>query len=482
MIFNSFEYAVFFLAVVSLYFAIPYRFRWLLLLAASYYFYAAWRAEYLILIIISTLIDYGVGLGLGRARRQSTRRLLLVTSLSANLGILFLFKYFNLFNGSLRSAADLLALNGFNVPYNVPDLTWLLPVGISFYTFQSMSYSIDVFRGEQQPERHLGIFALYVAFFPQLVAGPIERSTQLLPQFYEKFVFDSERISSGLRLIAWGLFKKVVIADRLAFFVNSVYNSPGEQSGAALIVATYFFAFQILCDFSGYSDIAIGSARVLGFDLMQNFRRPYLSLSIAEFWRRWHISLSTWFRDYLYIPIGGNRVSGARWAFNILVVFVISGLWHGAAWTFVIWGALHGLYLLTGAALHRFTRGASVLFGWLWRTLCLLVTFHAVCFAWIFFRANSLADAQYIIGHLFTNLDFRGYVGALGTAESVEFLLSLGLILFLVGVQIAEETVGVATRFPRLPASVRWGIYYAGAMLIFLLGVRGNEAFIYFQF
>ena len=474
MLFNSFDYALFFPAVVLLYFAIPQRWRWALLLAASYYFYAAWRAEYLVLIVISTLIDYGVGLQLGRARRESTRRLLLIASLSTNLGILFLFKYFNLFNDSLRAV-----FNSVNLFYDVPALAWLLPVGISFYTFQSMSYSIDVFRGQQAPERHLGIFALYVAFFPQLVAGPIERSTQLLPQFYQRIDFDSERISSGLRLIAWGLFKKVVIADRLAFFVNSVYSSPSEQSGAAFLVATYFFAFQILCDFSGYSDIAIGSARVLGIDLMTNFRRPYLSLSVAEFWRRWHISLSTWFRDYLYIPLGGSRVGQGRWAFNILVVFVVSGLWHGAAWTFVIWGALHGLYLLVGAALGRFTREIS---GWLWRTLSFFVTFHAVCFAWIFFRANSLADAGYIIAHLLTNLDFRSYVDALSTGESVEFALSIGLILFLLGIQLAEETVGLATRFPRLPAPVRWGVYYAGAMSIFLLGVRGNEAFIYFQF
>ena len=331
MFFNSLEFAVFFPIVVGLYLLTPERFRWTLLLAASYYFYAAWKAEYLILILVSTLIDYTVALRMEKASNPAKRRSWLIVSLCSNLGILFSFKYFNFFNDSVRTVFD-----QFNIFYDVPAFEVLLPVGISFYTFQTLSYTIDVYRGQRPAERHIGIFALYVAFFPQLVAGPIERSTRLLPQFFKKVELTYERTVDGLRLMLWGFFKKLVIADRVGAYVDVVYASPDDHSGMTVLIATYFFAFQIFCDFSGYSDIAIGSARILGYDLMDNFRRPYFSKSISEFWRRWHISLSTWFRDYVYIPLGGNRVVKWRWYYNLMVVFVVSGLWHGANWTFVV--------------------------------------------------------------------------------------------------------------------------------------------------
>jgi alginate O-acetyltransferase complex protein AlgI len=340
MFFNSLEFVIFFPLVVFAYFALPYKWRWSLLLLASYYFYMCWRPEYIILIIASTLIDYFAGLRMGQVNKKK-RKKYLILSLCTNLGLLFAFKYFNFFNNSLQAT-----FNQFNLFYNVPAFSVLLPVGISFYTFQTLSYSIDVYRGDREPERHLGIFALYVAFFPQLVAGPIERSTHLLPQFYEKHNVDYVRITNGLKLMTWGFFKKLVIADRLAIYVNQVYNAPGDFHGAHIWIATYFFAIQIFCDFSGYSDIAIGAAEIMGYRFMKNFRRPYLAQSIAEFWKRWHISLSTWFRDYLYIPLGGNRVGKWRWYYNLFVVFMVSGLWHGANWTFVVWGALHGLYLV----------------------------------------------------------------------------------------------------------------------------------------
>jgi D-alanyl-lipoteichoic acid acyltransferase DltB (MBOAT superfamily) len=338
MLFTSLEFLIFFPIVVALYFGCPYRYRWLLLLAANYYFYAAWKLEYIFLLLASTLISYITAILMVKPENQAKRTGLLVIGLIANLGILFAFKYFNFVNDSLR-----IAFNQFNLIYNVPMFQALLPVGISFYTFQSLGYTIDVYRGKLEPERHLGRFALFVSFFPQLLAGPIERASNMLPQFYEKFDFDEARVSSGLRLILWGLFKKIVIADRLGLYVNAVYNSPSDWEGWPVFLATYFFAFQIYCDFSGYSDIAIGAARVMGFNLMENFRRPYFAQSPSEFWRRWHISLSSWFRDYLYIPLGGSRVSVPRWYLNLMIVFLVSGLWHGAAWTFVIWGGLHGL-------------------------------------------------------------------------------------------------------------------------------------------
>ncbi|MCE7945771.1 MAG: MBOAT family protein, partial [Chlorobi bacterium CHB1] len=304
MLFHSLEFIIFFPVVVAIYFLAPLRFRQFFLLLASYYFYMCWKAEYAVLILLSTGIDYVAALHMHKTSGRG------------------------------------------NIFYEFPLFDILLPVGISFYTFQTLSYTIDVYRSEKTPERNFIKFALYVTFFPQLVAGPIERSTRLLPQFDHEHKFDANRVVSGLRLMLWGFFKKLVIADRLALYVNEVYNNPADYTGLPVIIATYFFAFQIYCDFSAYSDIAIGAARVLGFDLMKNFRQPYLAQSIGEFWKRWHISLSTWFRDYLYIPLGGNRVSRLRWYVNLMAVFLISGLWHGANWTFVVWGALHGSYFV----------------------------------------------------------------------------------------------------------------------------------------
>ena len=339
MSFISAEFILFAVLIFSAYFLIAQRWRWLFLLLASYYFYAFWQPSYLLLIVFSTLVDYLVGLALGStsATKVYRRRLLLACSLVANLGLLFIFKYANLLG---QAVTDLSTALGIPIEFGALDL--LLPVGISFYTFQSMAYTFDVYRGRLPAQRHFGIFATYVAFFPQLVAGPIERATNMLPQFQLKFGFDYDRVVSGLRLILWGVFKKVVIADRLAIYVNAVYGDVESYAGLRLIVATVFFAFQIYCDFSAYSDIAIGTARILGFRLMENFRRPYLAISLRDFWRRWHISLSTWFRDYVYIGLGGNRQGASRQVINLLIVFALSGLWHGANWTFLLWGIFHG--------------------------------------------------------------------------------------------------------------------------------------------
>lgn len=483
MLFNSFEFAIFFPLVVIGYFLLPPRFRWAFLLGASYYFYMCWKAEYLVLIVISTLIDYVAGLRMGKTTVRSRRKKYLLLSLVANLGILFTFKYANFFSESLR-----VALNQFNIFYDMPMFDLLLPVGISFYTFQSMSYTIDVYRGEQQPERHLGKFALYVAFFPQLVAGPIERSLRLLPQFDRVFKFDYERVVSGLRLMLWGFFKKLVIADRLAIYVNEAYNHPAEYQGLTLLLATYFFAIQIYCDFSGYSDIAIGAARVMGYDLMTNFRQPYFSKSISEFWRRWHISLSTWFRDYLYIPLGGNRVGKQRWYFNLFAVFVISGLWHGANWTFVVWGALHGGYLIFAIVTADWRQKLAHWSGLakrpaLHNLLRTLITFHLVLFAWIFFRANSLSEAFMIIGNM-AALDFsleslKSLNIALGWGE---LLVAIGSILFLELAHLLQSRGKVHSWITARPAALRWSVYYLLLLAIAFFGVFNHSEFIYFQF
>jgi len=489
MLFNSLHFILFLPTVVAIYFLLPHRHRWRLLLAASYYFYAAWKLEYTILIFISTLVDYWVARQMVGAKEIWQRRAYLGASLLVNLGLLFGFKYFNFFNESVRAT-----LNYFNLFYEVPAFQLLLPVGISFYTFQTLSYTIDVYRGKLEPERHFGIFALYVAFFPQLVAGPIERAVHLLPQFHQPMSFDQARVASGLRLILWGMFKKVVIADRLALYVNQVYNAPADHSALPLLLASYFFAFQIYCDFSGYSDIAIGVARVMGFSLMENFRQPYLARSIASFWRRWHISLSTWFRDYLYIPLGGNRVPQWRVYSNLLIVFLVSGLWHGAAWHFVIWGGLHGLLLLlevalSGALLWEARRNGRAEALQVPATVSIFATFHLVLFSWIFFRANTLADALLIVGRLFQWQGTNQWSAlqqpwvALGLNPLGEMSLALLLILLLMVIQWVE---GAGQRVEQTVIGysrpVRWAVYLLLALIIMNWGIALDTPFIYFQF
>ncbi|HET6487142.1 MAG TPA: MBOAT family O-acyltransferase, partial [Spirochaetia bacterium] len=392
MLFNSLDYFVFLPIVIGLYIAVPRPFRWLLILCAGYFFYAYWRVEYTLLIVFSTLVDYTAGRVMGASSSAQTRKVILLVSLGINIGLLSFFKYFNFLSDSI---GWLLTASGTHVL--VPHRAIVLPVGLSFYTFQSMAYTIEVYRRKVEPETHLGRYAEYVVFFPQLVAGPIERPSHLLPQLRGAFDITWENLSAGVQRILLGIFKKVVVADRLALFVNNVYASPQQFNGPPLFLATLFFAVQIYCDFSGYSDIAIGSARIFGVRLIENFERPYLSKSIGEFWSRWHIALSTWFRDYVYIPLGGNRAARPRVLFNLFVTFLISGLWHGASWTFVIWGAYHGLLVSLERLLPVLGRTP--------RTLAMKLVRGAMSFAlvlvgWVFFRARSLGDALFILGHL----------------------------------------------------------------------------------
>ena len=480
MLFNSLDFIIFFPIVVFLYYFIPHKYRCLLLLVASYYFYMCWKAEYIFLILFSTSIDYYSAIQIGLSKTRFKRKLFLFLSISTNLGLLFTFKYFNFFSESVRQLFD-----QFNIFYNSPSFDLLLPVGISFYTFQTLSYSIDVYLGNKKPEKSFLIFALYVSFFPQLVAGPIERSTRLLPQFHKKISFNYSRIRSGLLLIAWGFFKKVVIADNLALVVDPIYNNPTYFQGIPLLIATYAFAFQIFCDFSGYSDIAIGTARVMGFDLMKNFNRPYFSTSVSDFWKRWHISLSSWFKDYLYIPLGGNRVNKLRLYFNLLVVFLLSGLWHGANWTFIAWGGLHGLFLIfsisTRDLRNRFIDKIKIdKNSVLLKGVNIFITFHLISFSWIFFRAKSLTDAWYIIKNMVLGIELKL---SYGFNHGKEFFIFLaGLICLMELVHIIQNKIKIDYWLLSKPVWFRFGFYYLFLMGIIAAGNFGANSFIYFQF
>jgi D-alanyl-lipoteichoic acid acyltransferase DltB (MBOAT superfamily) len=441
--------------------------------------------KYILILGITIVVDYLAGLLIEGAEGRR-RKLFLGWSLAANIGVLALYKYFNFFNENLSALADFLGWG-----YPIQNLSLILPVGLSFHTFQAMSYTIEVYRGHQKAERHFGIYALYVMFYPQLVAGPIERPQNLLHQFHETHYFDYQRVVSGLRLMAWGLFKKVVVADRLALFVNKVYLDPSRTEGPVLMLGTMFFAFQIFCDFSGYSDIAIGSARVMGFKLMRNFDSPYQAKSISEFWRRWHISLSTWFKDYLYIPLGGNRVSALRWYANMMIVFLVSGLWHGANWTYVIWGGLHGFFLVFGAATQKMRDQACQAIGLsrlprLHTSLKILTTFLLVCVSWIFFRAPTLHDALGVCSHMFS-----GWAGVLKPSTFAAMFHGFGLPASLIGlagmilveaVQILQRRTAIQPLIDALPWWGRWSLYYAGAAALFFLFGDGGDQFIYFQF
>lgn len=484
MLFNSIHFLFFFIVVTSLYFVLPHKIRWFLLLVSSCYFYMAFVPIYILILGFTIVVDYFAGILIENAGGRK-RRLFLIFSLFANIGVLAVFKYYNFLNENLT-----FLFNGFGVKNPIPYLSILLPIGLSFHTFQAMSYTIEVYRGHQKAERHFGIYALYVMFYPQLVAGPIERPQNLLHQFHEKHTFDYERITSGLRLMALGLFKKVVIADRLAIVVDNVYNNPHQFNSLSHLIATIFFSFQIFCDFSGYSDMAIGAARIMGFKLMTNFDKPYHSKSIHEFWKRWHISLSSWFKDYLYISLGGNRVSIPRWYLNLFIVFLVSGLWHGANWTFVIWGALNGFYLIFGIVTRdlreKINKRLYLNKLKIWQVL---ITFILVAFAWIFFRANNLESAIYIaksivfgipqiIKELFKGNEVFQPLG-LSNKDIYWTVLFIGLLEFY---HYLKDRINITEFFKQKPVIIRWALYYSIILLIVFYGVFENRQFIYFQF
>jgi D-alanyl-lipoteichoic acid acyltransferase DltB (MBOAT superfamily) len=476
VLFNSFQFLLFLPVVVCGYFLLPQRFRWVLLLGASWYFYMCWRMEYILLLLFSTLVDYLVGLRMAALPDKRSRGRWLWLSIGLNMGMLFLFKYFDFFSGALRQGFE-----AANIMVAVPELKLLLPVGISFYTFQSLTYTVDIYRGELKPERHFGRFALYIAFWPQLVAGPIERAATLLPQFHERHRPNYDRIVGGLCLIAYGFFKKVVVADRCALYVDEVYGHTDLYNGWNLLMATFLFAIQIYCDFSGYTDIAIGSAKMMGYDLMTNFNRPYLSTSITEFWRRWHISLSTWFRDYIYIPMGGGRKGKVRGLLNAFFTFVLSGFWHGANWTFLAWGAFHGSLLVVERLLKGLFKGIKPPTS-RWVTVPARLagggfTFALVCVGWIFFRAKDMHQ----VAGIWTKIA-HAPSAPLGSVVIRDGMKNLGIFNFTLTFA-AIGLLGLSYLLPRdlrLRRSLLFLLFTT--IIILLLGRNAGNEFIYFQF
>ena len=472
MVFNSIAYLIFLPIVVLLFYLLPHKWRWLMLLAASCVFYMWFVPKYILILLVTIIVDYGAGVLMERyADRHKLKKTFFVISIVTTLAVLLVFKYLNFLTANLDQLCASLGMETHLMTHII------LPIGLSFHTFQSMSYVIEVYRGHQKAERHFGYYALYVMFFPQLVTGPIERPGNLLRQLHEEKRFDYDNISKGMRLILFGFFAKMVVADHLGEYVDEVFGHLDEYNSWSVLGCMFFYSFQIYCDFFGYSTIALGSAKLMGFDLMDNFRSPYLSKNIAEFWHRWHISLSTWFRDYVYIPMGGSRVKFGRWAFNILVVFVLSGIWHGAAWTFLLWGLAHGLLHIVEKMLRDKLPLKEPKSKWMKISvdaLCVLKTFVLVTLFWVLFRATDFEHLKAIFVTAFTNFDG-------GIQMTVKPKMWIYLALF-----ILSDVVLRNTRFDRWcdgkPFVVRWLIY---AVLLFLVLGRAcvnNFPFIYFQF
>lgn len=481
MLFNSIDFAIFLPIVFVLYWFATnnnLKLQNFLIVASSYFFYGWWDWRFLSLILFSTIIDYSVGLGLLKQENLTKRKILLWTSIIINLGFLGFFKYYNFFLDNFITAFSF-----FGTEIKANSLNIILPVGISFYTFQTLSYSIDVYKRKLEPTRDFIAFSAFVSFFPQLVAGPIERATHLLPQFYKNRTFDYSKAVDGMRQILWGLFKKIVIADNCAEFANQIFNNSENLNGSTLVLGAIFFTFQIYGDFSGYSDIAIGTSRIFGFDLMQNFNFPYFSRDIAEFWRRWHISLSTWFRDYLYIPLGGSH--GGTWmkVRNTFIIFVVSGFWHGANWTFIVWGALNAFYflplLLTNNNRNNLeTVAKGNFFPSIKELSYMLLTFGMTFFAWIFFRAENIGHALQYISDIFKNPASFLTLSIYWKYKTIILLISIFILIEWIGRegQYAIASLGIKWKRP-----FRYAMYYLIIIAIFWFGGK-EQQFIYFQF
>mgnify|MGYP005768594047 FL=1 len=498
MLFNSYNFLIFFPIVTLIYFLIPHKFRYLWLLASSYYFYMCWNAKYALILLASTVITYASGRLIDRANNKITdekkrtrqKKIYVALSVVINLGILFVFKYFDFAIENINRV-----LSALNIQILNPSFDIVLPVGISFYIFQALGYTIDVYRGNVAVEKNFLKYALFVSFFPQLLAGPIGRAKSILTQINERHDFDSQRVKDGLLLMIWGGFQKIVIADRVVVVVDTIFNNFPEYGGMYIVVGAILFAFQIYCDFSGYSMIAIGAAKVMGFELMENFNCPYFSMSVAEFWRRWHISLSSWFRDYLYIPLGGNRKGKLRKYINIMIVFLVSGLWHGAQWSYVIWGGLNGAFQIIGDRL----KGVR---DWLVKKLHLnretashkiykiITTFILIDFTWIFFRASSATAALKMVKSIFTTYNpwilFDGSLFELGLGRKEFQFMILSIIILLIADFIKWKGHSVREWVYKQERWFRWAFYIVAILVVLVFGVWGpafdESSFIYFQF
>ena len=462
MLFNSFDFFLFFPIVTLLYFLLPHKFRWFHLLVSSCIFYMYFIPIYILILFLTIIIDYIAGIMIENAQ-NAPRKWYLVMSIVANVGVLAIFKYYNFFVGNINDAFHLT-----NASNALPLLNIVLPIGLSFHTFQAMSYTIEVYRGKQAPEKNFTIYALYVMYYPQLVAGPIERPQNMIHQFHEFKKYNWDNIKEGLARMAWGFFKKVVIADRISMIVDYAFYNQPSLSSWSLFVAAMFYSFQIYCDFSGYSDIAIGASKVMGINLMENFNEPYKSLNITEFWTRWHISLSTWFRDYVYIPLGGNRLGEKRRKLNVFIVFLLSGLWHGANWTFVIWGALHGILvtLFPGIKKKTYTMNRFM------KILFVVVNFILVTLCWVFFRANSIQSAFNYLAGIF-NFNKGETKFGLNFAEILVSILFITIMIF------RENKI----KSFLITNNKKFGLYLSTLIFIcYFFGVFGENQFIYFQF
>lgn len=480
MLFNSFSFFIFFPVVTLIYFILPARYRWLHLLIASCIFYCAFIPAYIFILFFTIIIDYFAGILIDGAQGRK-RKWWLVASLISNIGVLAIFKYYNFFIENVNAFLHLSHLSARSLPI----LAIILPIGLSFHTFQAMSYTIEVYRGNQRPERHFGIYALYVMFFPQLVAGPIERPQNILHQLHEEHKPDPRMISSGLRLMAWGYFKKMVIADHLGMYVDKVYDTPGGFTGFPALIAVVFFAFQIYCDFSGYTDIALGSARVMGYDLMKNFDRPFISKNITEFWRRWHISLSSWFNDYLFTPLVIAKRDWGKGAvvFALLVTFLISGLWHGAGWTFLIYGLLHGIAVVFEFLTKKFRlRLSKKIPAFIYGPGSLLLAFSYVCFSWIFFRSRNLHAAFAMIKSCTRGFDWRHPGFTTNIVNRFDFYLAILSPLTLFLLESLLFSYDGREKFLRFNPGVRMACYILLCLVILCFGVFNHSRFIYFQF
>jgi alginate O-acetyltransferase complex protein AlgI len=474
MLFNSFEFAVFLPVVFCLYWFVfqkSLKLQNLFIVIISYFFFVwlDWR------FIFSSTVDYIIGLNIGKTYNKNKRKILIAFSFAVNLGFLGFFKYFNFFVDSFISTFSLMGVH-----FSSRSLNIILPVGLSFYTFQSLSYTIDIYRNNLKPTRNIIDFFAFVSFFPQLVAGPISRATKLLPQFYKKRVFDIELAKDGMRQILWGLFKKMVVADNAAIHVNYIFSNYSALPASSLWIGAIYFAFQIYCDFSGYSDIAIGTARLFGFDIMRNFAYPYFSRDIAEFWRRWHISLSTWFRDYVYFPMGGSRTTDWKIIRNILIVFTVSGFWHGANWTFIIWGLLNGLYLLPLSLSKTNRRHLNIvaegkILPRLADFIRIIFTFFLTIVAWVFFRSYNLKQAFEYLSGMFSST-------VIAMPQHTAFLSIVPFIVILISVEWLQRTKQHGLQLDVIESRpIRWALYYSVILSIILLG-GVQQSFIYFQF
>ncbi len=488
MLFNSVPFIFFFPLVTILFFVVPQPYRWFLLLMASCIFYTWFIPVYLVVLFVLILIDYWMGIWIEDSMLKGVdARKYLIVSIVSMCSILFFFKYFDFFGANLSSIAGFFGLN-----YPPKVLGLIIPIGLSFHTFQSLSYVIEVYKGRQKAERHFGIYALYVMFYPQLVAGPIERPYNLLPQFREKQSVDYQRISDGLKLMAWGMFKKVVIADRLAVLVDQVFRDVGSYHGPEFVVALFFFAFQLYCDFSGYCDIAVGSAKVMGFKLMDNFRYPYFSRSVRKFWRCWHISLFSWLRDYVFIPLCRHRYFKHFRRVNIFLMFLISGVWHGAGWTYVAWGALTGFYVVLDAATEDFRKNMRRIVGikeenFFLKAWQVSATFLLFCFSAIFFRAETMQDSWFILRQLPAgwpqgSFNVSDFCYARFGLDVTWFSISINLVIVLVFIDLLQRGTSGRPVFSNDPVWVRWSYYYGLVLGMIFLGHYGQNQFVYFQF